>query len=1211
MSRYDWPRDGGEREDDAAGRAAYIRRRRTEFDAEGALRVSRTPQPRPAGVPFAPPNGREHLWQPLGPVTVLEGQAEGKPRVTGRVNAICVHDAGLRAYAASANGGVWYTRDGGANWVSVAGLATTNTAGILRPAQRNACGALHVEWGANEGDDLVFLGTGEITHPMRGQPGDSEGGIGVLVGDKPTKSSQPDPWVREAPNLVNNGVYRIVREPGGTIVVAATRTGLFQRPASPGAGVDWVRPSSAPFNSLGAECTDLLWTPSVGGAPARLWVWVKEGDHSGLWVRSAVGSDFERVELANPAGLQYTPVRAVLAASTPASQVWVLNDRGKGNLPALFRVTNPSGAGNKPQAHVVAGVPDILRDSGFYNIALAVHPAQPDRVALGGQFLAITTPEWVTANDTVNDAAIVIGDVAANGAAGLTFGHPTPFKTIGLGVHPDVHALAFSNGGASLWAGCDGGVFRSDNPDHMAGFYARSNGMQVIESNYLAGHPTCEGYVVTGQQDNGVIERHSTGVWKLVEYGDGGSVVFDPLAPRRFISQYVQGDWRASDGTFTLRNPNSTTQNNLLTRNGTFASAESEASAFYSTAAAIAHKRGATPPATPNVGQIIAGTTRLWYTENFGDTWTTPAGAQRWVTLPSGTDPLPGNTTQDAFGEAITVCRWQSPDVAWILGESRLMRYARTPGSDNGGGPGAWTRETVIRKNIKNKDDTTSADGPIRKSPVWTDIAVNLDPPAGAGQPPRQRGSRGALYLATIGHPDDADVDTLWWFDGTSNWFKTGLRRNGVPAPVTAIACDPAHPDEVWVGTTVGVWHGTRSRVGDAAPQWAWQSRLNGLPEAAVEDLAIFSDGTLRLLRAAIAARGTWELRLDATTVTDRTYLRAHGDDLRHRDQAVATQRDLTTPRSWHGSPDVRPRIAPALVPAPPSLVATPWRRRTFSSARREELRRFQAAMRSNTGDPRIVANGIWETYFSEVLRARGAPTLAVAPTSTTPGYTDVQIDQPFWDTHMQGAHAVAEPWGTGAPREADLYELAAPLAEGTAGSTSCTRPAAPLKIDIVVHQRGMPIDGASVRVTLLWWTDPAATHTAKWNDATTWFGGNVGWAAAVNEVLNSPDTLGGAPNPTAGQTTQPLGPGWSFALGGPNQSHRLTLAGQTLDPFHSGVATFDLDLSALAPDTVVLLVAVIRAGTTPADDIALTADTLRNLAFGHHNVAVRSLRIG
>ncbi len=216
MSRYNWPLapPGQEGEgDDPAGRGRFIARRRNGFDIEGALRVSRAPaqpvrRPGAAPGPFAPANGRQHLWQALGPVSLLGGQAEGNPRVSGRVNALCVHDGGQRMYAASANGGVWYSKDGGANWVSVAGLASTNTVGILRPAQRNACGALYVEFGPAEGDDLVFLGTGEITHPMTGEPGNSEGGIGILVADKPMKSVAPDPWVREAPNLVNNGVYR-------------------------------------------------------------------------------------------------------------------------------------------------------------------------------------------------------------------------------------------------------------------------------------------------------------------------------------------------------------------------------------------------------------------------------------------------------------------------------------------------------------------------------------------------------------------------------------------------------------------------------------------------------------------------------------------------------------------------------------------------------------------------------------------------------------------------------------------------------------------------------------------------------------------------------------------------------------------------------------------------------------------------------------------
>jgi len=157
------------------------------------------------------------------------------------------------------------------------------------------------------------------------------------------------------------------------------------------------------------------------------------------------------------------------------------------------------------------------------------------------------------------------------------------------------------------------------------------------------------------------------------------------------------------------------------------------------------------------------------------------------------------------------------------------------------------------------------------------------------------------------------------------------------------------------------------------------------------------------------------------------------------------------------------------------------------------------------------------------------------------------------------------------------------------------------MKVDVVVHHRGLdPADGANVRVTLLWWADPRTKNAAKWNDATTWFAGNVPWTPAVNQVLNSAD----------GKTNQAVGAGWRFALGNNTQSHRITLAGQTLDSTHSGVATFDLDVSSRKVNSVVLVVAIIRAGTAPADDIALAPATLQELALTSPNVAVRSIRI-
>jgi hypothetical protein len=1190
VSRYEWPKPPvrGERDDDPGGRAAWLQRRRGRLGLESALRASRAAPPATGphgGQTRAPISGRDFLWQPLGPVTLLGGQAEGNPRVAGRINALCVHTDGQRLYAASANGGVWYSKDGGASWVSVGGLASTNTTGILRPAQRNACGALLVDWGATEGNDTVYVGTGEVTHAMNAEFPSSEGGLGIFVGSSPVNSAAPDPWTREAPNLVNTGVYKIVKDPSSATIVAATRIGLWQRPAGGGADVNWVRPTGTPFNTVDTNCTDLLWTPSTSGAPARLWVWVQNGPNSGLWVRDNGTDDFAPVALDAAADFGYTARRASLAASAPATQIWVLNDRGSATLPALFRVTNPAGPA-QPTAHSVVSVPNILRDQGFYDVCLAVDPANPNRVALAGSWLAGYTKDGALAD---YNAAIVVGDVAADAANGnkLTYGHPATWTNIGVGAHPDVHAVEYSNGGARLWCGCDGGVFRSDRPTSPAGFYPRNDGFSISESNFVAGHPRCEGNFVVGLQDNGVVERLSTGVWRERFEGDGGGVVMNPLDPTRFFAQYIQGDWYNAPGPGT----------GPVDRGGGAIAAESQNAAFYSMPACIAHTRAPAVGAPVPISQTLIGTQRPWYSDDFGATW---------VTLPTGTDPLPGDTSvQDDLGDAVTTCRWQSPDVAWVLLEQRIIRLSRTPGSHNGGGPGTWAPiEDIAPPGFHPSGKAKKrppAPASLLDAAVWTDIAPNLD--AGGAQ----RGAKGALYIGTIGHETKTGVDTLWWFDGTDQWYAT-LLRSAVPAPVLAIACDPATPDEVWVGTTVGVWHGQRSFPTPTTPHWDWTQRVNGLPEAACEDLQIFRDDGLVLLRAAIAARGIWELRLDTTDVPDLTYLRAHEDDLRHRvggppatpQHATEVRRDLSAAslRSWHGSPDVRPREAPRTIAAPSTL---PWRRDTQPPNITETLRRFQAAMRSHTTDPRIVANGQWDVYFSEVLRDNGAPVLHVAAAGAVPALDKAQITTAYWNTHMTGAHATAEPWGAGPPSEADLYQLAAPLAEGTVDKASCTLPHRALKVDIVVHHRGPDaVDGANVRVTLLRWTKRRRPHNAHWDDATTWPTGNVPWTDAVNQVLNSAD----------GKTAISPGADWKFVLGaGAGDSRRLTLAGQTLDMMRAGVATFDFATSlfaAPAANSVVLLVAVVRTGS----DIALAPATLHDLALINPSVGIRSVRI-
>src|SRR5262249_57802933 len=95
---------------------------------------------------------------------------------------------------------------------------------------------------------------------------------------------------------------------------------------------------------------------------------------------------------------------AVLAASDPPDQIFVLNDAG--GVPMLFRVAAAGAA--TPVATAVAITVNVLQAQGFYDIALAVHPSNANRIVLGGCTFPATTPDGAS----LTDGAVVMGDVA-------------------------------------------------------------------------------------------------------------------------------------------------------------------------------------------------------------------------------------------------------------------------------------------------------------------------------------------------------------------------------------------------------------------------------------------------------------------------------------------------------------------------------------------------------------------------------------------------------------------------------------------------------------------------------------------------------------------------------------------------------------------------------------------------------------------------------
>ena len=245
----------------------------------------------------------------------------GSPRITGRINALAVHPLGERLYAASANGGVWYSGDGGAHWRSLAGLAATATAGIVRPSHRNACHAIAVLFGGSEVE-------------RRGVGGHRRGEHARSTASPDTRSAASascTPCIRPRPTSPTRGRSRPPTSPAA----ASTRsrssraaTPCSRRRASASSSVrpraalnaPWNLVQAPPFDSYRGQCSDVLWTAAVpGGAPARVWVWMMDGANPGLYCRdmgSPPAAAFVRVAFA-PAPRPAPCTRRCAARSPP------------------------------------------------------------------------------------------------------------------------------------------------------------------------------------------------------------------------------------------------------------------------------------------------------------------------------------------------------------------------------------------------------------------------------------------------------------------------------------------------------------------------------------------------------------------------------------------------------------------------------------------------------------------------------------------------------------------------------------------------------------------------------------------------------------------------------------------------------------------------------------------------------------------------------
>lgn len=1184
--------------------------------------------PMPAPMAFAANN--TNRWVPIGPSVVRQGQADGRPRVSGRVRDLAVSPDGLRAYAGTAKGGVWYTGDGGATWEPLGGWANEPRR-IGGNISAFASGCLLVSFGANAAADFVMVGTGEIGAFQRATGQAPARGMGILVAQGPASAAlNATPWETTTGIgfLEGVSVVRMVRVPGSPVgadtdqVIAATSGGLFRGTRSMvGANLafTWTplqfppAPAAPPARGVAISFSDPTDLCYVGN---RLFICFR---HTGVAFSDDNGNSFAWVTMnllpppAVPAASRLLG-RMSMAVNDDNNQLYVLGEVDTNpfvnNAPLVahvWQIANPAAiAPAVPIANPLNNVPttaNLWPGQRDYDQAIVVTtrttaagppPVRTDRVYIAGSLIWLANWNASIWAFDVNGNNLIPSPGVSDQPAGTTHG-ASALGLIGNAIHPDVHSLRKAtnpDGSSQIWVGCDGGVFVSLLNGQSNTFAAKNVGLASIESVFCANHPTSSHFAMLGCQDNGRQVRVGSTVWemKTTMQGDGGGVVFHPVQSHYVMGQFTRANW-ACDPSSRYVQPCNVVAND----------AESAASGFYSGIASIRRAAG-------NLGRIALGTNRVWITDNLGtrdpNTWrvlpTTAAGVfvQARDPRPGGRGPstaanLAFGVPGSGLGPIVTV-KWADERTLLALFNQGVVRY-----QESAANPGRWTSTTLLSPAMV----APAAPLVVPQATFYTDIEPVPGTSdfylTGTGQTsqwtPAIPASPPNAAVAAV--PPAAAQDTCYYFDSAAGGFRlTGLGQvlppvppflNSPIDPAYSVVIDPANVNTVYVGTASAVWR-TNKVAGNAHDPW--QSFVNGLPESTVQDLTVWTDpagaaGSPRLLRAALQSRGVWEVNL-ATAEPIRTYLRVHARDDRRMfptPMQNPRRRPAAPAEPFFASPDIciRPE---APVTNPPSFRGA----NLWNGNLRYQLWTFQTAFRWIY--PSVIPDGQWSDQFGDLIE-RHRRLLAL------PAAGSRRVDAALWTAVMgsaqdeNGAPGVYRaPWQNAAVpslpgSEIDLMETVVPR-RNINNVWQAYRERS--TVDVLLHHRDTrPVAANGAFVVLLWRSD-ASQNTLLATDCT-------------NLVPFARSLTGGAP--------QPPPAGWNVPLaadGAPLHKLPVPLAARM-----PRAVSINIDFSAVPTGHRVLLVALAGSTADPfSADPDGTLDQVENLVRYWPHAATRLISV-